>query len=437
MTSRVCLIIPPSVFFMAPSLLRRERGDRSDGLAVAEPGALVPPLLGPAPMQRTLVLINNTGLGGAERRFGRLFARMADEDPDTTLAVNASLWRKLVEAGVVSGREDRIWQLPEPFGRVTSWAGMRQDGLGFWLRKLDYGLFGVLLLVRCALAPRRMLHLLLGGAYVGLPLMLLRPDHRTVISVVHNLPLLVGSTWALPVYRFAVSRCHGIDALSEGVRADLLQRGLSGERIFVSSGSVVDAVRFQPALEKAPWVVFSGRLVGEKNPLLFIEAVPAVLQAVPEAKFFMLGEGPLAPRVEQALDRLKLRDAVTVGFRPDPAPVLGKARVFVSLQRTDNYPSQALLEAMACGMAVVATDVGQTWKLVDETVGLRVKADAASVAAAVVRLLREPARASEMGQRGRERVMRHHSTEAYLEYLEGVYKNLGWERSAPTQKRCS
>jgi len=388
-------------------------------------------------MQRTFVLINNTGLGGAERRFGRLFARMADEDPDTTLAVNASLWLKLVEAGVVSGLEDRIWQLPEPFGRVTSWAGMHQDGPGFWLRKLDYGLFGVLLLVRCALAPRRMLHLVLGGAYVGLPLMLLRPDHRTVISVVHNLPLLAGSTWALQFYRLALSRCHGIDALSEGVRADLLERGLSGDRMFVSNGSVVDTVRFQPALQKAPWVVFSGRLVEEKNPLLFIEAVPAVLQLVPEAKFYMLGEGPLAPRVEQALDRLKLREAVTVGFRPDPAPVLSKARVFVSLQRTDNYPSQALLEAMACGMAVVATDVGQTCKLVDETVGRRVKADAASVAAAVVRLLREPGRASKMGQRGRERVMRHHSTEAYLEYLEGVYESVGWGRSGSAQKRFS
>jgi len=97
--------------------------------------------------------------------------------------------------------------------------------------------------------------------------------------------------------------------------------------------------------------------------------------------------------------------------------------VCVSLQRTDNYPSQALLEAMACGAAVVATDVGLTWKLVDETVGLRVEAKPGSVADAVIRLLDNPSQATAMGQRGRERVMQHHSMDAYLDYLEGVYKS--------------
>ncbi len=101
--------------------------------------------------------------------------------------------------------------------------------------------------------------------------------------------------------------------------------------------------------------------------------------------------------------------------------MLGEARVFVSLQRTDNYPSQALLEAMACGAAAVATDVGLTWKLVDETVGARVKAEPAAVAEAVLALLDHPDRADAMGRRARERVIRDHSMEKYLDYMEGLY----------------
>lgn len=377
-------------------------------------------------MRRTFILINNTGIGGAERRFGRLFARMADEDPHATLVINDGLWQKLLVAGIVSGREARVWRLAEPWHRLAKWMGLREGGSAFWLRKLDYLLFMCVLTARYLLAARQVFHLVLGGAYVCLPLLMLRSDHRTVIAAVHNLSLTVGVPWAIPVYRFALMRCGTIDALSEGVRADLIRQGIPDDKIRVSPGSVVDPERFRPALRKEPWVVFSGRLVEEKNPMLFVEAVPAIHRSVPAARFFLLGEGPLRPQIEQTVDRLNLRGVIEIGFCPDPASVLGKARVFVSLQRTENYPSQSLLEAMACGTAVVATDVGLTWKLVDETVGIRVKPDRNCVAEAVVQLLGDPDRAEAMGKRCRDRVLRQHSTETYMGYLERIYEDLGW-----------
>ncbi len=368
------------------------------------------------------MLINNTGFGGAERRFGRLFAHMADADPDAALVVNTGLWEKLREAGVVTGRERQVRRLPEPWQRLAEGVGLRRGAPAFWLRKLDYLLFAFLLLARYALAGRRVFHMVLGGAYVGLPLMLARPDHRTVISVVSpDLAMVVGPLWALPVYRFALGRCAGIDALTENVRADLIQRGVSGEKIVVSAGSVVDLDHFRPAPEKEPWVVFAGRLVEEKNPLLFLEAVSAIRRAVPSARFFLLGEGPLGPLVEQALDRLKLKDVVTLGFHADLAPILGKARVFMSLQRQDNYPSQSLLEAMACGAASVATDVGLTWRLVDDTTGVRVKPDPEQIAEAVIALLRHPQRCDALGRSARQRVAEQHSEGRYRTHLDMLY----------------
>ena len=374
-------------------------------------------------MRRTFVLINNTGLGGTERRFGRLFAKMADEDPHACLIINAGLCRALLEAGLVTGHEGRIWKLPEPMRALARLLRLGDGALGFWMRKLDYLLFACLLFAQYVLTPCRTFHLVLGGVYVSLPLMLVRSDHRYVISVVSaNLAMLVGPVWATSVYRFALRRCIVIDALSERTQADLVLRGLPREKIMVSPCSVIDLHKFQPAPEKEPWVIFAGRLVEEKNPLLFLEAVPVILQSVPTAKFFLLGEGPLRSKVEQALDRLGLRDDIVQSrFCPAPSQILAKARVFVSLQRTDNYPSQSLLEAMACGMASVATDVGLTWRLVNDETGIRVKPDHEQIAEAVTGLLKDPHHCEQMGLAARRLVIREHSGERYRAYLEELY----------------
>jgi glycosyltransferase involved in cell wall biosynthesis len=373
-------------------------------------------------MRRVFVLINNTGIGGSERRLGRLFDRMVGSDPEAVLIINAGLWGKLAAAGVVTNQEGRVWQLPEPWGRLADGLGLRRGSLAFGLRKLDYLLFSLVLLVRYGLAARRLFHLVLGGAYVALPLMLLRPDHRAVISVTNrNLAGLVGVSWALPTYRFALMRCACVDALTEGVRLDLLQRGIAGEKIVVPSGSAIDIEQYQPSPAKEPWVVFVGRLIEDKNPVLFLEAVPAILRAVPAARFFLLGDGPLRLQVERALDRLRLRRVVELGFRRDLAPVIGKARVFVSLQRQDNYPSQSLLEAMACGAVPVATDVGLTWKLVDETTGIRVKPDPGPIAEAVIALLQDSQRCDRLGRAARQRVAEQHSDDRYRAYLGSLY----------------
>lgn len=372
-------------------------------------------------MRRVFVLINNTGLGGAERRFGRLFARMADADRGAVFVINAGLWEKLVAAGVVTGGERRVRRFAEPFGRLAEGIGLH-GAHAFWLRKMDYVLFSVLLLMRYGLAGRRLFHLVLGGTYVVLPLMWLRPDHRVVISIVSaDLSLLVGVAGALPVYRHALDRAAVVDALSDAARADAVRRGIDAGKILVSPGSAVDVDRFRPAPKKQPWVVFAGRLVEEKNPLLFVEAMPAVLRAAPAARIFLMGEGPLSPAVEQAVERSGARDAATTGFLSDLAPIFGPARVFVSLQRQDNYPSQSLLEAMACGAATVATDVGLTWKLVDETTGIRVKPNPSDIAGAVIELLKEPARCDRLGQSARRRVMEQHSEERYRAYIESLY----------------
>ena len=103
---------------------------------------------------------------------------------------------------------------------------------------------------------------------------------------------------------------------------------------------------------------------------------------------------------------------------------LSKALVFLSLQERNNYPSQALLEAMACGCAVIATDVGETRRLVDDDVGFLVDKDAKSIAAKIKYLLENPCIAEKMGRKARQRVIQDHTIEKYCEYLIRVYEDI-------------
>src|SRR5207247_6233896 len=91
-------------------------------------GTLVPNLCGPPLMSRVFVLINNTGIGGSERRLGRLFTLMVGADPEAVLIINAGLWEKLVAAGVVTNQEGRVWRLPEPWGRLADGLGRSEEG---------------------------------------------------------------------------------------------------------------------------------------------------------------------------------------------------------------------------------------------------------------------------------------------------------------------
>jgi glycosyltransferase involved in cell wall biosynthesis len=236
---------------------------------------------------------------------------------------------------------------------------------------------------------------------------------------------MVGAALGVKLFGLSLRRARIVDTLSNLIADAVRREGVDAARIRVAPGSSVDTARFRPAPAKRPWVVFSGRLIEEKNPALFIEACGLVAGRLrgtqPDLRFFVLGDGPLRADVERLIGRHGLQPLVRVGWLERVEPVLGEARVFVSLQRTDNYPSQALLEAMACGLAVVATDVGSTGKIVDGTVGRRVQADPAAVADAVVELLANPAQAEAMGRRARERVIRDHSMEAYLDYMERLY----------------
>jgi glycosyltransferase involved in cell wall biosynthesis len=402
-------------------------------------------------LQVAMILLNNSGIGGAERRFAQVYMGLRQRKVPISLVINQSLLRRLVHAGVLEMPEPSHLVLKEPFGILGRFLlsclnsekgnetpetnrddklSVLRESFAFGLRKLDYVL--ACFMVGWWLLRRRpkVMHLVMGGAYVALPLQLLRSAPPAVTSIVSpNLDEMVGSRIGLRLYRLSLRFAQIIDALTESIGDILKKESVQLERIRISTGSSINGTRFHPQPVKRPWVVFAGRFVPEKNPALFIETCALVQGRCPRAVFYALGAGPLQTQIVELVRRYGLQTCTHVGWHEQIETILTRSLVFVSLQRTDNYPSQALLEAMACGAAVVATDVGLTWKLVDEAVGFRVEATPASLAEAIIYLLEHHNEAVAMGQCGRRRVIEQHSMDAYLDYLEQIYHELSGDEA--------
>ncbi|MEW6532121.1 MAG: glycosyltransferase family 4 protein [Thermodesulfobacteriota bacterium] len=154
-------------------------------------------------------------------------------------------------------------------------------------------------------------------------------------------------------------------------------------------------------------VLFVGRLVWEKDPVNLLEAFRLVAERLPEARFEIVGKGPMGIELDEGIRRYGLESSVTiVPGSEDIRENMGRASVF-TLSSADEACPNVILEAMAMGLPVVATRVGGIPELVDDgKTGILVPPrNPADLADALTSVLADPAKARQMGLMGRERVV--------------------------------
>jgi glycosyltransferase involved in cell wall biosynthesis len=135
-----------------------------------------------------------------------------------------------------------------------------------------------------------------------------------------------------------------------------------------------------------------GRLVPVKNHRLFLDAAARVRAQVPDAHFVIIGDGELRGELEAQVDALNLRDAVTfTGWMQNLAPAYADLDINVISSVNEGTPV-SVIEALAAGCPVVATAVGGLPDLLEQGAfgALVPSGDAEALAAAMVRVLREP-----------------------------------------------
>jgi len=223
-------------------------------------------------------------------------------------------------------------------------------------------------------------------------------------------------------------------AVSEGIRKRLLEQGVSSDKIDIISHGVRmpradaahDPMAFRKELgigEEAPVVAIVGRMVPVKNHDIFLRSAARVLKSNKDTRFMVVGDGALREKLNALAHELGIsKSVIFTGWRNDMDAVYSAIDVLVLCSSTESQ-GLVLVEAMAHGKAVVATDVDEISKTVIlEKTGLLVDAgDEEGLCSAILRLFDEPGLRERLGAEGMRFVEENFSVSAMTEKILRVY----------------
>lgn len=321
------------------------------------------------------VILPSTAIGGVEKRLAGLFLHLAERGDDIRLVAPhelIALLRRSKEHVGIAQYEERIDAFEggrDPFGALRN-----------HLRRVFKR------------APRGVFHYGLAS-----PLRLHRSPSRRTLYTIPNASLAQYNARGLVEVYGGILRATRVDVLDPSVFAQLTS-GFPWRRgsFSLTPGSYVDLTLFRPApaTEKKNEIVFCGLFSEEKQAPRFVDCIPELIASLDAAglsgtQITMLGRDPEGGTVTRRVEQLGT-PRVTASFDPDPRPYLARAKVFLSLQRSTNHPSKALLEAMAAGCAPVVTDTRDSRRSAPDRLARYVPRDftAKDLAAACIPLLR-------------------------------------------------
>ena len=215
---------------------------------------------------------------------------------------------------------------------------------------------------------------------------------------------------------------------------DLVSTGIvDRDRSRLIRGSGVDPERFAPSAvtrdDGEIRVLFASRLIGEKGIHELVEAMARVCEEHPGAVLWLAGE-PYAQNpttlVERDLEKLaRLPNVRLLGHRDDMESMLGQVDI-VALPSWREGTPKILLEAAACGLPIVATDIPGCRGVVEHEVNgflVPVK-DSDALARAIGDLCGDAELRRSMGRRGREIILREFTSDIVVRRTLEVYDSL-------------
>jgi len=280
-------------------------------------------------------------------------------------------------------------------------------------------------------------HLIHGDLYGTLAARLARVP--AVVSTKHNDDAFRRNRFYAWLSRQAARRQDRIITISdhlarfsvevEGLKADKITRihyGLDGTafRARVRDVAGVRAEFDIPA--GAPLAGVVGRLTEQKGHTYLLRAWVQVTTVFPETRLLVVGDGPLRGELQRRAHDLGLGDSVIFAGRREDVPRIMAALDVVALPSLWEGFGLVLLEAMAVGRPIVASRVSAIPEIVvDGETGLLVPPrDVDTLAQALLALLRDPQRATEMGRRGRVRLEQEFTVERMVAQTEAVYEGV-------------
>ncbi|MCM8813734.1 MAG: glycosyltransferase family 4 protein, partial [Candidatus Omnitrophica bacterium] len=228
--------------------------------------------------------------------------------------------------------------------------------------------------------------------------------------------------------------CWGerVIAISDAVRKHLLQdfRVPAKKVVFIPNGIDVDqfavALKTRDPQHRDRIVGIVARLSSVKGHRYLLQAMPAVLRVFPDAQLYIFGEGSMKFELVHLAEKLRIQERVfflpNVSNTPD---ILPEIDIFVMPSIQEGL-GLSLLEAQACGLPVVASDVGGIPTVVKhEVTGLLAPPrDPQALAAAIIRLMSDRELAMRLGERARKDVAEKFTVARMTAQVEKVYREV-------------
>jgi L-malate glycosyltransferase len=233
---------------------------------------------------------------------------------------------------------------------------------------------------------------------------------------------------------YFIRRFDYIQAISSYTQRRLEQAGFRPEQILmIPNGVDISHFRIgtrpsnEPAASGELRVLFAGRLVRVKGLDVLLKAWRSVVDACPDKQLSLLfaGQGPLEKELMQQAERLEISDSVKfLGMVQHMPSLLAKGDIYVQPSLQEGLPN-SVIEAMACGLPIVATKVSGNEDLVNHNSnGLLVEPGNANLLAeALLELINNTEKRIQMGKLSRRIIEENYQLPKVIEKLVRVYNH--------------
>ena len=254
-------------------------------------------------------------------------------------------------------------------------------------------------------------------------------------ALLGGVPLRVGNrrevnpdkSFAQIALQRAAYACADLVVANSRAAADrLLKEQVPSRKIrVVPNGLDIKLFQTRPPNPRPRKVVVVANLRPEKGHEVLIDAAAKILVRFPDATFDIVGGGPLLDTLRaRCADRQVARAVTFAGHQEDVAARLAAADIFTLPSRSEAFPN-AVLEAMAAGLPIVASAVGGICELLaDNGSGLLVPAgDADALAAGLQALMSDPERAARLGAAARMAAETRYSFDRMVTAFDALYRD--------------
>lgn len=249
---------------------------------------------------------------------------------------------------------------------------------------------------------------------------------HTIFPFVDNNFFYISNGWLSPnpSFRNVLTTAQKVDFLQPALKERLEMKGLAipRPRSFFSPNSFVDfsVYRRYEEIVKEEIIVFASRIEPIKKPELFVDAVSLLYKNHPQLKVgvLMFGMGEQELVIREKIDQLVLNDRIHfMGETDNLMEYLFRSKVFVRLDEVEIYPSQVVIEAMFAGNAIIASNVGEAFRMVEDGKnGYLVENSAEAIAGRMADLMTTPDSFSDMGKLSKTKAETEFSIDNFARY---------------------